>query len=118
MVQEEEISPTEEQQVEQQDPPTKASNLYKTLVKEGYTKDNIGSENDFVNALKDKTKSDKIYSSLKKDGYSEDNIGKQEDFYNSFQEIKKSEDNIFAFFTSLPFYYVSNWLGYRFSSIC
>ena len=91
MEQQEDIELAQEPpKVEQQDPPTKASRLYKAIInKNGYNEGNIGSEEVFTKALSDKKNAEAIYSSLQSKGYKEDRIGKKDDFYNTFNEAKQ-----------------------------
>lgn len=86
--QEENIEPTQVQdiqgeQVEQldqvkepvQQPPSKVSKLYNNLLKDGYTKENLGSESDFIKMATTKEGAAKLHSNLLKDGYTESNLG-------------------------------------------
>lgn len=70
------------------DPPSKASKLYKNLLNDGYTTENIGSEEDFAKNLSDPAKAEKFYTHLISEGYNESNIGKKEDFLKTFQPEK------------------------------
>jgi len=79
-----------------QQPPTKASKLYNNLMKEGYTKDNLGSEDEFTKALLNPQTADKIYTKLRGDGYSEDNLGKKDEFLSSFSQKKNQISNVSA----------------------
>lgn len=84
-IQEENIEPTQEEntqgeQVDQteqttQEPPTKASKLYNNLLKDGYTKQNLGSESDFIKMATTKEGAAKLHANLLKDGYTESNLG-------------------------------------------
>lgn len=92
-------------QVEQQiptgpgDPPTKAAKLYRNLINEGYTKDNLGSEDEFSKALQDSVKATTIYKGLLREGYTEANLGKMDEFISSFtptqtDPVKKKSSRI------------------------
>ena len=81
---------------EQQDPPTKAQRLYRNLLntknEDGssrYTKDVLGSEDEFSTALSDSAKADNIYSKLVSDGFTVDDIGDKNEFLNTFVVKKK-----------------------------
>lgn len=73
----------QEQQPEPE-PKNKASKLYKTLLSDGYTTKNLGSEQEFSKALSDSATADKIYSNLLSDGYNEKNLGRRDDFIKLF----------------------------------
>lgn len=96
-LQEENIEPTQEQdiqgeqveQTEQADqttpqPPSKASQLYNSLIKEGYTKENLfGSEENFTKIATTKEGASKLYESLKSEGYNDNNLfGGKSNFVN------------------------------------
>ena len=81
---------------EQQDPPTKSQQLYRNLLniknQDGsskYTKDVLGSEDEFSTALSDSAKADNIYSKLVSDGFTVEDIGDKNEFLNTFVVKKK-----------------------------
>lgn len=93
-IQEENIEPTQEQdiqgeQVDQTEqttpqPPSKASQLYNSLIKEGYTKENLfGGEDNFIKIATTKEGASKLYESLKSEGYNDNNLfGGKSNFVN------------------------------------
>ena len=97
-IQEENIQPTQAQdvqmeQVEQvdetkeptQEPPSKASQLYSQLLKEGYTEKNLyGGEQNFINKVSTKEGASKLFAQLKGEGYSDKNLyGGLDNFINT-----------------------------------
>lgn len=64
--------------------PIKAAKLYNSLLEDGYTPDNLGTEDEFVKALEDKTKAKSIYDGLIADGYTADNLGTEDEFMGTF----------------------------------
>ena len=62
----------------------KLKNLYSVLKKDGY--DDIGTEEQFRDAMKDKGKANQLFSVLKNDGY--DDIGNDENaFYDALNPV-------------------------------
>jgi hypothetical protein len=97
-IQEENIQPTQAQdvqmeQVEQvaetkeptQEPPSKASQLYNQLLKEGYTEKNLyGGEQNFINKVSTKEGASKLFAQLKSEGYTDKNLyGGENNFINN-----------------------------------
>ena len=81
---------------EQQDPPSSSQSLYRYLIadkkKDGtpkYTKDDLGSEDDFITAITNPENAKNIYAQLKKDGYTIEDIGEEKDFLSTFATEKK-----------------------------
>lgn len=74
-------------------PASKGVKLYQNLLKEGYNEKNLGTQNEFLNALSDPVKSAKIYNGLRGDGYNEDNLGKISDFQESFKKKTSAQDS-------------------------
>jgi hypothetical protein len=62
----------------------KPAELYTNLISDGYTSKNLGSIDEFSNALSDPSKANQIYSSLISDGYTEKNLGSQKEFMQTF----------------------------------
>jgi hypothetical protein len=87
--------------LQEQDPPTHAQSLYRYLINDKkqdgtpkYTTDDLGKEDDFVNAIKDSANASNIYKTLLKDGYTDVDLGGSEsDFLNTFVDKKKSGGN-------------------------
>ena len=75
--------------VTQPDSESKSAKLYNNLLKEGYTVKNLGSQDEFAQAVSDPVKADKIYSGLINDGYTEKNLGSKEDFMSTFVPDKQ-----------------------------
>src|SRR6185312_12713360 len=71
-----------------QDPPDKVSKFYRNLLSDGYTEKNLGSEDDFRNALSDPAKSAKIYNNLLADGYTVKNLGGMDKFLKTFNAVQ------------------------------
>ena len=61
-------------------PASKASELYKKLIEDGYTADNIGSEEEFNKKASTKEGAGKLHSVLLSEGYTEDNLGNIDEF--------------------------------------
>ena len=87
--------------LQEQDPPTQAQSLYRYLIndkkKDGtpkYTTQDLGNEDDFVNAIKDSANASNIYKTLLKDGYTDVDLGgSEDDFLSAFVDKKKSGGN-------------------------
>lgn len=76
--------------------PVKAKKLYDSLISDGYTTENLGSEAEFTKAISDSSSAVKIYSHLKTDGYTNDNLGTQDEFVTTFVKKKESSEVSFG----------------------
>lgn len=63
---------------------TKAAKLYESLIAEGSTVENLGTEREFIYAIENKGTAQSIYNALKIDGYTKDNIGREIQFMKTF----------------------------------
>lgn len=74
----------EPQTIEQPSDGGKGEKLYNNLISSGFTNKNLGSKDEFVNALQDPNKATKIYSGLRSAGFTEKNLGTIDEFQSSF----------------------------------
>jgi hypothetical protein len=94
-IQEESIEPIQEQTTQEQtqeltqQPPSKASQLYKTLIADGYTKQNLGNEEDFVKKVTTKEGATKLHSTLLSEGYTEKNLGNLDGFTSNLMSTQQ-----------------------------
>lgn len=79
-----EDAPPVEQPTEPPQTPDKADKLYDNLIQSGFTDKNLGSKDEFKQALKNPIKANTIYSGLRSSGFTESNLGTMKEFQTSF----------------------------------
>lgn len=62
----------------------KGEKLYNNLINAGFTDKNLGTKNEFTQALQNPIKANKIYSGLRSAGFTESNLGSLKEFQTSF----------------------------------
>lgn len=75
--------------------PKKAAELYKGLINDGYTVDDIGTEEQFVKGIENKKIAKQIYDGLITDGYTPDEIGEEDKFMSTFTKKQLTSKIVF-----------------------
>ena len=75
-------------------PASKASELYKKLIEDGYTADNIGSEEEFSKKASTKEGAGKLHSVLLSEGYTEDNLGNIDEFTTKLVSVSPDKKKV------------------------